>query len=174
MHDTFFDHVNVANENIHIPSGTTRDSEAFCAWFEQRIVECGGIDLQVLGIGSDGHIGFNEPGSSLSSRTRLKTLSKQTIQDNARFFDHPDEVPIRAITMGVGTILDARRILLIANGAAKAWAVARAIEGPVTSMVAASALQLHPSVLYILDQEAAGDLERKDYWEWVQEKHSRS
>jgi glucosamine-6-phosphate deaminase len=174
MRQKFFDHVNVPRENVYIPSGTTQNSASFCGWYEDRIRECGGIDLQVLGIGTDGHIAFNEPGSSLSSRTRLKTLSKSTIKDNARHFDGEGEVPIYAITMGVGTILEARSILLLANGSAKARAVARAIEGPVTSMVAASALQLHASVRFLLDREAAADLEMKDYWEWVQAKHPQN
>ncbi|MCA9171368.1 MAG: glucosamine-6-phosphate deaminase, partial [Planctomycetales bacterium] len=116
MHEQLFQHINIARQNIHIPSGTTDNYDAFCVWYEQRIVDCGGIDLQVLGIGSDGHIAFNEPSSSLGSRTRLKTLAKQTIQDNARFFSRPEDVPIYAVTMGVGTILEARSILLVASG----------------------------------------------------------
>jgi len=115
MHEHFFQHVNIPRQNINIPSGTTSNYPAFCKWYEQRITECGGIDLQILGIGSDGHIAFNEPTSSLSSRTRLKTLSKQTIDDNARFFERRDSVPVYAITMGVGTILDARKLVLVAS-----------------------------------------------------------
>src|SRR3954469_10857028 len=99
MHEHFFQHVNIPPHNINIPSGTTSNYPAFCQWYEKRIVECGGIDLQILGIGTDGHIGFNEPTSSLSSRTRLKTLSKQTIDDNARFFERREDVPVYAITM---------------------------------------------------------------------------
>src|SRR6185312_14633468 len=132
MHENFFKHVNIPRQNIHIPSGTTSNYRAFCTWYENRIKQCGGIDVQILGIGSDGHIAFNEPGSSLTSRTRLKTLAKPTIDDNARFFDKPSDVPIYAITMGVGTILDARQILLLAKGPKKADAVAAAVEGPVT------------------------------------------
>src|SRR5918992_191076 len=115
MHENFFRHVNIPAQNIHIPSGTTTNYPAFGAWYEQRIRDAGGIDLQILGIGSDGHIAFNEPGSSLSSRTRLKTLAPSTITDNARFFNSKDEVPIYAITMGVGTILEARQIVMLAN-----------------------------------------------------------
>src|SRR5881296_1410557 len=158
MHEHFFRHVNIPPHNINIPSGTTTNYRAFCEWYEKRIVECGGIDLQILGIGSDGHIAFNEPGSSLSSRTRLKTLAKQTIDDNARFFERREDVPIYAITMGVGTILEARQILLLANGANKAQAVAEAVEGPVTSMITASALQMHPWVRAYLDDGAASKL----------------
>src|SRR4051795_13040805 len=124
MHENFFRHVNIPPQNIHIPSGTTRNYRAFCEWYEQRIKDCGGIDVQILGIGSDGHIAFNEPGSSLSSRTRLKTLARSTIEDNSRFFEHADDVPIYAITMGVGTILEARQLVLLATGKNKAEAVA--------------------------------------------------
>lgn len=168
MHENFFRHVNIPPQNIHIPSGTTTNYRAFCDWYEKRIVECGGIDIQILGIGSDGHIAFNEPTSSLSSRTRLKTLAKQTIDDNARFFERPEDVPIYAITMGVGTIIDARRIVLLANGANKAEAVAAAVEGPVTSMITASALQLHPSAKMFLDEKAAGKLKMREYYDWIQ------
>jgi glucosamine-6-phosphate deaminase len=169
MHENFFKHVNIPPQNIYIPSGTTNNYQSFCEWFERRIEECGGIDLQILGVGSDGHIAFNEPGSSLTSRTRLKTLAKQTIDDNARFFEKPEDVPIYAITMGVGTILEARQLLLLANGANKADAVARAIEGPVTSMITASAIQLHPLTLVYLDDEAAGKLTMRDYYNWVRD-----
>ena len=120
MHENLFKHINIPKQNIYIPSGTTDNYAAFCQWYEQRIRECGGIDLQILGIGSDGHIAFNEPTSSLGSRTRIKTLARQTIEDNARFFDTLDQVPIYAITMGVGTILEARKIILLANGKKKA------------------------------------------------------
>lgn len=168
MHENFFKHVNIPPQNIHIPSGTTNNYRAFCEWYEQRIRECGGIDLQILGIGSDGHIGFNEPTSSLSSRTRLKTLAEPTIRDNSRFFKRKEDVPIYAITMGVGTILEARRCMLLACGKNKADAIAAAIEGPVTSMITASALQLHPSTRVYLDEEAASKLKMRDYYDWVQ------
>lgn len=167
MHANLFEHINIAPQNIYIPSGTTNNYEAFCHWYEQRIQECGGIDLQILGIGSDGHIAFNEPSSSLGSRTRIKTLARQTIKDNARFFQHADEVPIYAITMGVGTILEAKQIVLLASGANKAAAIAAAVEGPVTSMVTASALQLHRDTTCFLDREAAGNLKMTDYYHWI-------
>src|SRR2546428_580019 len=141
MHEHFFQHVNIPRQNINIPSGTTSNYPAFCKWYEQRITECGGIDLQILGIGSDGHIAFNEPTSSLSSRTRLKTLSKQTIDDNARFFERRDSVPVYAITMGVGTILDARKLVLVASGQTKAKAIAQAVEGPATSKMLTTLLR---------------------------------
>src|SRR5213596_2957143 len=167
MQENFFQHVNVQPQNINVPSGTTSNYPAFCDWYEKRIMESGGIDLQILGIGSDGHIAFNEPTSSLSSRTRLKTLSMQTIGDNARFFDRREDVPVYAITMGVGTILDARKLLLVASGEAKAKAVAQAVEGPVTSLVTASALQLHRDAVVIVDQDAAGGLTMRDYYDFI-------
>lgn len=170
MHENFFKHVNIASSNIYIPSGTTSNYKSFCPWYEQRIKECGGIDLQILGIGSDGHIAFNEPGSSLSSRTRLKTLARPTIEDNARFFNRAEDVPIYAITMGVGTILEARSLLLLATGANKATAVAQMVEGPVTSMITASALQLHPSATVFLDEPAASELKMREYYDWVMNK----
>lgn len=170
MHENLFRHVNIAPQNIYIPLGTTDNSAAFCAWYEERIRQCGGIDLQILGIGSDGHIAFNEPSSSLGSRTRIKTLARQTIRDNARFFASIDQVPIYAITMGVGTILEAKKIVLLANGPHKAEAVAAAIEGPVTSMITASALQLHRDVTAVIDRDSAAQLKMRDYYVWVQEK----
>jgi glucosamine-6-phosphate deaminase len=169
MQENFFRHVNIPEQNIYIPSGTTNNYRSFCDWYEQRIEECGGIDIQILGIGSDGHIAFNEPGSSLSSRTRLKTLAKRTIDDNARFFEKPEDVPIYAITMGVGTILEARQLLLLANGANKADAVAKAIEGPVTGMITASALQLHPQASVFMDQDASTQLSMTDYYNWIRD-----
>ncbi len=168
MHENLFKHVNIPRQNIHIPSGTTDNYEAFCRWYEEQIVQCGGIDLQILGIGSDGHIAFNEPTSSLGSRTRIKTLARQTIEDNARFFDKPEDVPIYAITMGVGTILEANKILLLAAGKNKAQAVAAAIEGPITSMITASALQLQREVICFLDREAASQLKLVDYYDWIE------
>src|SRR5215211_5860683 len=170
MQENFFRHVNIAPSNIYIPSGTTSNYRAFCEWYEKRIEECGGIDVQILGIGSDGHIAFNEPASSLSSRTRLKTLAKPTIDDNARFFNSRDEVPVYAITMGVGTIMEARKILLLANGSKKAEAIAAAVEGPVTSMITASALQMHADTTVYVDEPAAGRLKMREYYDWIQQK----
>jgi glucosamine-6-phosphate deaminase len=168
MNENFFKHVNVPVQNIHVPSGTANNYEAFCAWYEQRIKDCGGIDLQVLGIGSDGHIAFNEPGSSLGSRTRIKTLAKQTIDDNARFFARPEDVPIYAITMGVGTIMESRKVILLANKKNKAEAVALSVEGPVSCQITASALQLHPDAMFFIDEDAAGKLKMRDYSLWIQ------
>lgn len=170
MQENLFKHINIPKQNIYIPSGTTDNYAAFCNWYEDQIKRSGGIDLQILGIGSDGHIAFNEPSSSLGSRTRIKTLARQTIEDNARFFDSPNEVPIYSITMGVGTILEARKILLLANGRAKAQAIAAAVEGPVTSMITASSLQLHRDAMVILDRDAASSLKMLEYYEWIQAK----
>ena len=167
MDHNLFNHINCPPGNIHVPYGHADSVLEFCEWYESEIRRVGGIDIQILGIGGDGHIAFNEPGSSLGSRTRLKTLTKQTIQDNARFFDSSDEVPKFAITMGVGTILEARRILMLANGTAKAEIIAEAIEGPITSQVSASALQLHRDVIVLLDKAAGSKLKRGDYYRWV-------
>jgi len=162
MDENLFNHINVSRKRVHIPLGTSNDPEAFCKGYERQIAECGGIDLQILGLGSDGHIAFNEPGSSLSSRTRLVRLAPQTIDDNSRFFDRKEDVPVHAISMGVGTILEARRLLMLVGGRKKAKALAAAIEGPVTSECPASALQRHPDVIVLVDEEAAGDLKNRD------------
>jgi glucosamine-6-phosphate deaminase len=145
----------------------SKDVAAFCEWYEQRIKDCGGIDIQVLGIGGNGHIAFNEPGSSLGSRTRIKTLTPKTRDDNARFFEKMDEVPKYAITMGVGTIMDSKEIILLANGEKKADAVKAAIEGPITAMCPASIVQMHREVYVLLDKEAGTKLigEYVDTWE---------
>lgn len=167
MWENLFRHVNIRPENVHIPDGLASDVPAFCADYEARIRVVGGIDLQLLGIGSDGHIGFNEPSSSLASRTRIKTLTQRTRADNARFFASADEVPSHVITMGIGTIMEARTNLLLAFGAKKAQALAEAAEGPVTAMNPASALQLHPDTRVCLDEAAATQLKRADYYRWV-------
>ncbi len=167
MREHFFAQVNIAAERIHIPDGLTRDVPVFCRSYEDAIHAAGGIDLQVLGIGTDGHIGFNEPSSSLASRTRIKTLTAQTRRDNARFFASAGEVPLHVITMGVGTIMDARRVLLLAFGEKKAAAVAAAVEGPITAMQPASILQMHPAAHCLIDEPAAIRLARLDYYRWV-------
>lgn len=167
MEKSLFRHVNIAPENIHIPDGNTKDIPAFCASYEEQIKAAGGIDLQLLGIGTDGHIGFNEPTSSLASRTRIKTLAPQTRRDNARFFGNEESVPHHVITMGIGTIMEARQNLMLAFGPGKARAVAGAVEGPVTSVNPASVLQMHPSVKVCLDEPAASLLQRADYYRWV-------
>jgi glucosamine-6-phosphate deaminase len=167
MWENLFRHVNIAPRNVHIPDGNAPDIQKFCTAYEERIRAAGGIDLQVLGIGTDGHIGFNEPTSSLASRTRIKTLTPQTRGDNARFFGSEERVPFHVITMGIGTIMEARQNLLLAFGDGKAAAIAGAVEGPVTAINPASVLQLHPVVKVCLDEPAASRLQRADYYRWV-------
>jgi len=152
---------------VHVPNGqaTGVDLELAGPRYEEAIKAAGGVDVQILGIGGNGHVGFNEPTSSLSSRTRLKTLAAQTRQDNARFFnDNIDEVPTQCLTQGLGTILDARNAVLVANGEGKAAAIAAMVEGPVTSMCPASVLQLHPHATIVVDEAAASRLTMSDYF----------
>jgi len=167
MEQNFFSQVDFPRDRAHVPDGTIQGGyDDYCNRYEKSIKAAGGIDLQVLGIGRNGHIGFNEPTSSLASRTRLKVLSRETLDDNAKFFG-PAEGPSCAITMGIGTILEARRVLLLATGASKAAAVAKSIEGPITCAVSASALQLHPDVTFVLDEPAAAQLTQRDYYHRV-------
>lgn len=161
MHEHLFDHVDIRRENIHIPDGTLPIEKVaeYCAEYEQKIVKAGGLDLQILGIGRTGHVGFNEPGSSIDSRTRLITLDKLTRRDAASDFFGEQFVPRRAITMGVGTIMQAKRILLLAFGEGKARIIRDTVEGPVTSQVPATYLQRHPNTLFLLDDAAAAELQ---------------
>ena len=167
MWENLFRHVNIARKKTHIPDGLAKNIPGFCAKYEKQIHLAGGIDVQLLGIGTDGHIGFNEPTSSLASRTRIKTLTPQTRKDNARFLGSEEAVPHHCITMGIGTILDARHCVLLAFGKNKARAIAAAVEGPITSMNPASALQLHPKVTVFLDEAAASELKLHKYYRWV-------
>ncbi len=165
MRKNFFERVNISPENILIPDPLPDDVEEECENFEQAIKNRGGIELQLLGIGRDGHIGFNEPSSSLQARTRVKTLTDETLKDNFG----STEGPRFAITMGIGTIMEAREIILLAVGREKSQAISSMIEGPVTASCPASALQLHPKVKVIIDHEAAQLLKKKDYYIWVWE-----
>jgi glucosamine-6-phosphate deaminase len=160
MFETFFNHVNIDPRNIHIPDGTIAQAEAedYCMRYEQKIRRAGGIDLQLLGIGRTGHIGFNEPGSTRHSRTRMVTLDPVTRRDAAGGFYGEDNVPNQALTMGVGTILDAKKVVLLAFGEHKAKIVQRAVEGPVSETVTATFLQQHPDATFLLDEAAAGEL----------------
>ena len=168
MWQNFFSHININPNKIHIPDGMTTDVPACCAAYEQAIVDAGGIDLQILGIGSDGHIGFNEPTSSFASRTRIKTLTQETVADNARFFDGDEsKVPRHCITMGIGTIMAARSNIMLAFGEGKAEAIAAMVEGPVAAMVPASILQHHRNAKVFIDDAAATQLKRADYYRWV-------
>jgi glucosamine-6-phosphate deaminase len=173
MQENLFRHLNIDLRNTHVPDGRAPDLEAQCEAYERLIREAGGIDLQVLGIGRDGHIAFNEPGSSLGSRTRLKTLTMETVRDNARFFGSEDAVPRLAVTMGVGTILESRRCLLMACGQEKAEAIRDTIEGPITAQVTASALQLHREVIAVIDEAAASALARRKYYLEVEDAQER-
>lgn len=172
MNENLFKHININPKLTQVPEGnvpykTDADLERIhqvCDEYEAMIDDIGGLDYQVLGIGGNGHIGFNEPGSSLGSLTRIKTLTERTRQDNARFFeDNIDLVPKYAVTMGIGTILKARKVVLLATGESKAAAVAAALEGPVTSMCPASALQLHRYATFVIDKAAAGKLTLETY-----------
>jgi glucosamine-6-phosphate deaminase len=167
MRHYLFDKVNINLVNTHLPKGFASDLKAEAQRYEQAITNVGGIDLQLLGLGETGHIGFNEPLSALMSRTRDKALAPLTLQQNAQFFAGAEHVPKRALTMGVGTILDAKEILMVVTGRAKADILAKATEGPITAMISATALQLHQNCKVIVDEEAAMYLQGKDYYRWI-------
>jgi glucosamine-6-phosphate deaminase len=167
MEEHLLSRVNVDRSRVHFPPTEGDGLNGLCERFEEDIRAAGGIDLQLLGIGRDGHLGFNEPTSSLASRTRIKTLTGATREANRDAFGG-DEVPLHVVTMGIGTILEARHCLLVADGSAKADAVARMVEGPVTAMVPASALQLHPRVTVIVDELAAARLALRGYYRGIQ------
>jgi len=174
MWEELFRGIEIPLEQTYVPDGLTEDAETFCAWYENAIRQAGGIDLQLLGIGRDGHWGFNEPGTSLASRTQVVVLTKQTLDDNWESFyckagGKREDMPHFAITMGIGTILEARHVLMLASGSKKADIVVRALEGPVTSQVTASAIQLHPgAVTVILDEAAAAKLAHTDHYRHVE------
>ena len=167
MNKHLFSQVNIDLRNTYLPNGMAQNFKNECREYEKNIRLDGGVDLQLLGIGKSGHIGFNEPLSALRSRTREKALTPKTIAQNEAFFDPPSSMPKRAVTMGVGTILEAKKILLIATGESKAEILAKAVEGPVTSMVTASALQLHADCTVIVDEAAGKLLQEKDYYNWI-------
>lgn len=152
---------------VHVPDGNAADLAAACDAYEAKIHEIGPVDIQILGIGANGHIGFNEPSSSFGSRTRIKTLAPVTRADNARFFASADQVPTHCLTQGLGTILDARQLLLVAQGAHKADAVAKMVEGPVSSMCPGSALQFHAKATVVVDGAAASLLQLADYYRYT-------
>jgi glucosamine-6-phosphate deaminase len=161
------DALGLGDDQVASPDTVPADLPSAGDRYEQRIAAAGGVDLQILGIGGDGHLAFNEPSSSLASRTRLKTLTERTRRDNARFFGALDLVPRHVLTQGLGTILEARHLLVLATGSAKAQAVAAAVEGPVSASCPASVLQLHPHATVLIDHEAASGLERGDYYREV-------
>lgn len=164
MYNNFFNHIDIPRENIHILNGNAKDLEAECADYEKLIASYGGIHLFVGGIGPDGHIAFNEPGSSLTSRTRIKTLTTDTIVANSRFFDNDTaKVPKTALTVGVGTVMDAQEVMILCNGHNKARALQHAIEGSVTQMWTISALQLHRHGIIVCDEAATDELKVGTY-----------
>lgn len=172
MREHLFDHIDIDPADTHLPEcAPGADPRTVGPAYEAAIRRAGGIDLQVLGIGANGHIGFNEPGSSLGSHTRIKTLAQRTVDDNSRLLGAGETQPDLAITMGIATITDARRILLLATGEHKARAVALALEGPLTAMHPASVLQMHPRVRVILDEAAASELAQLSYYRWVEEQN---
>ena len=164
MANNFFNHIDCPKENIHILNGNAEDLEAECAHYEQMIEEAGGIDLFIGGIGPDGHIAFNEPGSSLTSRTRQKTLTTDTIVANSRFFDNDvKKVPTTALTVGVGTVMSAREVMILVNGHNKTRALQAAVEGPVTQMWTISVLQMHQHGIIVCDEAATDELKVSTY-----------
>ena len=166
MNTNLFDSIDIKKSNTHVLNGLAKDWRKEVKAYEAAIKKAGGIDIQVLGIGSDGHIAFNEPGSSLSSRTRLVSLTPQTIKDNSRFFKKAADVPKQALSMGVGSIMEAKKIILLAFGKNKADAVAAAVEGGVSQFCTASALQMHENAWFFCDEEAASKLKLKKYYAW--------
>lgn len=152
---------------VRVPDGTAPDLQAAADAYDEAIAAVGGVDVQILGIGSNGHLGFNEPFSSFSSRTRVKTLTPQTRADNARFFTSPDAVPTHCVTQGLGTIMESRAAILVATGERKAAAVAAMIEGPVAAVCPASILQFHPRAVIVIDEAAASGLAHADYFRGI-------
>jgi glucosamine-6-phosphate deaminase len=173
LEQNLFRQVNIRKENVHRLEGRPSDIEEHCRAYEHKIKSVGGIDVQILGIGKNGHIAFNEPGSALSSRTRLKILSRETVEANRPFFKDEREMPRFCLTMGIGTILEAKMIVLLASGKDKAEIVARAIEGPVTASVPASVLQFHPRAKLVIDEAAAVELTNGPYYRWAYENKDR-
>jgi glucosamine-6-phosphate deaminase len=167
IREEFTNHIDMDSRRVHSPDGVAEDIFAAAEEYDALIASDGPVDVQLLGIGGNGHIGFNEPGSSLASRTRVKTLTEQTRRDNARFFTGIDEVPRHVITQGLGTICEAKHLVLIATGAHKAGAVAAAVEGPLTASCPASVLQLHPHVTVVVDDAAAAQLENADFYRYA-------
>ncbi len=167
MRENFFRHINIDQTRTHVPDGTAADLHTECRGYEQKIADAGGIDLQLLGLGRNGHIGFNEPTGSLRSRTWIKILSEQTLKDNSAVFGSIEKMPKHALTMGIGTILDAKRILLLAFGPAKVRAVEHMIEGPLAAICPGSALQQHPRATVILDENSAAGLHYADHYRWI-------
>lgn len=173
MNQQLFDHIDIDKTQTAVPPGDAQDPFAACEDYEQSIKQKGGIDIQLLGIGRNGHIGFNEPSSSLKSRTRVKTLTRATIEDNARFFAPDEYQPHLAITMGIGTILDSKKVVLLATGENKAEAIKATVEGPLTAACPASALQLHEHVVLVIDEAAASQLADVDFYKHIESENQK-
>ncbi len=168
MNQQLFDHIDIDKGQTAVPPGDAEDPFSACERYENNIKQKGGIDIQLLGIGRNGHIGFNEPSSSLMSRTRVKTLTRATIDDNARFFGPDEYQPHLSITMGIGTILESKKVVLLATGANKAEAIKATVEGPLTAACPASALQMHEHVVLVIDEAAASQLADVDFYKHIE------
>lgn len=173
MNTNLFDHLDIDKSNTAVPPGDAKNPIAACEIYEQDIADCGGIDIQLLGIGRNAHIGFNEPSSSLGSRTRVKTLTEETIEDNARFFAADEFQPHLSITMGIGTILESKQVVLLATGDNKAQAIADTVQGAITAQCPASALQLHPNAVIIIDEDAASLLKNKEFFKHIERENQK-
>ncbi|MCL1057560.1 glucosamine-6-phosphate deaminase [Shewanella gelidimarina] len=173
MKQQLFDHIDIDQANTHVPPGDAANPITACHGYEAQISAAGGVDIQLLGIGRNGHIGFNEPSSGLMSRTRVKTLTKATIDDNARFFETDEYQPHLSITMGIGTIMDAKKVVLLATGANKAEAIKATVEGPLTAACPASALQMHQDVVLVIDEAAASSLSDCDFYKHIETENQK-
>ncbi|AOT07979.1 MULTISPECIES: glucosamine-6-phosphate deaminase [Pseudoalteromonas] len=173
MNEQLFNHVDINKDHTHVPPGNAKNPVEACQEYEAHIAAAGGIDVQLLGIGRNGHIGFNEPSSGLTSRTRVKTLTKETIDDNARFFGPDEYQPHLSITMGIGTILDAKKVVLLATGENKAEAIKATVEGPLTASCPASALQLHRDAVIVIDEAAASKLDNIEFYKHIEAENQK-
>lgn len=173
MNEELFSHIDIDLARTHVPDGMARNPADTCAQYEAAIQEAGGIDLQLLGLGRNGHIGFNEPSSSLASRTRIKTLTPATVADNARFFGPDEFQPHLSITMGIGTIMEARKVLLLATGDSKASAVKTMVEGALSAACPATILQMHPQATVVLDSAAAAQLEMREFYQYIEHENQK-
>lgn len=173
MDKQLFNHIDIDLNNTHVPPGDAKNPLTACNEYEEKIKQAGGIDVQLLGIGRNGHIGFNEPSSGLTSRTRVKTLTQATIDDNARFFTEDEYQPHLSITMGIGTILDSKKVVLLATGEGKADAIKDMVEGPLAAMCPASALQLHRDAVIVIDEAAASKLSDTEFYKHIEAENQK-
>jgi len=173
MAEQLFNHINIDLKNTHVPPGDAKNPLTACDEYEDKITQAGGIDVQLLGIGRNAHIGFNEPSSGLTSRTRVKTLTQATIDDNARFFAEDEYQPHLSITMGIGTILDSKKVVLLATGEGKADAIKDMVEGPLAAICPASALQLHRDAVIVIDEAAASKLSDTDFYKHIEAENQK-